>query len=361
MRRSTTATAMVFAMFLLALGQAPATPAEPVRIMLSGDSLTQGFDGDHTWRYRLWGLLAGAGVEFVGPRTDLVDLDTESYGSQAYADPAFDRDHAARWGAAYLLPAFDIESLISEYRPDVVVQTMGVNDLVWLGRDPAAVAADAAEFVRRVQRADPDVDVVLALLPQVWYPQVVTYNDGLRAVASALDSELGRVVIAASDSGITALADTFDKVHLAATGELTFAAAVADALAGLGIGRPAVRPLPKVRNGPRQAATLTVEPGRRRAVVRWTDPPGGSVEYLWMRDLSRSFTWRRSALPLSGSRHVVRGLVPRHVYEIRLQAARGSAVSDVMSATVRVVARRSPGPAATSAGSAATPATAATT
>jgi hypothetical protein len=55
-------------------GAAAAVEAEPVRIMLFGDSITQGSTGDWTWRYRLWQTLAAAGVDFdfVGPRNDLV-------------------------------------------------------------------------------------------------------------------------------------------------------------------------------------------------------------------------------------------------------------------------------------------------
>jgi hypothetical protein len=45
------------------------------RIMVVGDSISQGSAGDFTWRYRLDRHLAGAGaaVDFVGPRSDLYD------------------------------------------------------------------------------------------------------------------------------------------------------------------------------------------------------------------------------------------------------------------------------------------------
>lgn len=49
-------------------------PSGPVeRIMVVGDSITQGSSGDYTWRYRLWRHLTDRGVrvDLVGPRDDL--------------------------------------------------------------------------------------------------------------------------------------------------------------------------------------------------------------------------------------------------------------------------------------------------
>ena len=54
---------------------AGAEDVDPVRILLVGDSVTQGSAGDWTWRYRLWKHFdaAGVAVDFVGPRNDLYD------------------------------------------------------------------------------------------------------------------------------------------------------------------------------------------------------------------------------------------------------------------------------------------------
>ena len=51
-----------------------ADAVEPLRVLLVGDSVTQGSAGDSTWRYRLWKHLEAttAGpVDLVGPRNDL--------------------------------------------------------------------------------------------------------------------------------------------------------------------------------------------------------------------------------------------------------------------------------------------------
>ena len=102
-RTRANATGLVLALLaglLVASTPSSAAPDEPVRILLVGDSMTQESSGDWTWRYRLWQHLTkhGVSVDFVGPRNDLWEYVEAHDGSQAYVDPAFDRDHAAYWG-----------------------------------------------------------------------------------------------------------------------------------------------------------------------------------------------------------------------------------------------------------------------
>lgn len=344
-----------------AAGGAHVVSSGSVPILLAGDSLTQGSDGDFTWRYRLWHFLAGTSVDFVGPRDDLFDQDAQAQGSHLYADPAFDTDHGAVWGTAFQMAPYRAEDLIAQYQPSVVVQAAGMNDLVWLQRPPTAVAADAAEFVRRSRSVDAEIDVILVPLPQVWFAQVVEYNRLLRDVAAQLDTPASRVIAAQTDQGIAAFVDTYDLAHLANTGEITFAAALADALSALGIGSPPPRVLPEVRNGPRQVADLRLTPRVRGFVLQWTDPPGASEEYAWLRDVTAKQAWHRLPRPLFGGRFVLRGLVPGHRYAVRLQAAKQAAISELYSRTVWVVPtarKRSPRAAATTARTAAATSTA---
>ena len=121
---------------LLAAAPQPAARAslpEPVRILLVGDSVTQGSSGDWTWRYRLWQHLVadGVGVDLVGPSDDLYDNVTGQRGSHEYVDPAFDQDHAARWGMQFATQDVPVADLVAEYHPDVVVEGLGLNDLAW--------------------------------------------------------------------------------------------------------------------------------------------------------------------------------------------------------------------------------------
>src|SRR4051794_25245911 len=93
-------TVLVAMVMLGAVLCAPARAMALTRIMIVGDSITQGSAGDITWRYRLSKhLQATPGVvDLVGDRTWLYDNITGQQGSTAYVDPNFDQDHHAIWG-----------------------------------------------------------------------------------------------------------------------------------------------------------------------------------------------------------------------------------------------------------------------
>lgn len=54
---------------LVSITFAASRRAAPMRIMIVGDSISQGHEGDWTWRYRLWQWVNAQGVpvDFVGP------------------------------------------------------------------------------------------------------------------------------------------------------------------------------------------------------------------------------------------------------------------------------------------------------
>jgi lysophospholipase L1-like esterase len=125
---------------------------DEVRLLLIGDSITQGKAGDWTWRYRLWQQLQSEGesdVDLVGPADDLRG------GSEDYRDPDFDRDHAAQWGATLSPPVYDPEALGRAFRPDVAVIELGVNDLVHV---PLLAFAGVEELNQRYDDLAADLD-----------------------------------------------------------------------------------------------------------------------------------------------------------------------------------------------------------
>ena len=86
---------------LQVVGHSSSSAVEPGRVLILGDSVARGAEGDWTWRYRLWKRLqatAAAPVDFVGPRDDLYDYLTKGFGNHEYVDPGFDADHASRAG-----------------------------------------------------------------------------------------------------------------------------------------------------------------------------------------------------------------------------------------------------------------------
>jgi hypothetical protein len=327
----------------------PATAQQPVRVLILGDSVTQGSAGDWTWRYRAWQALTDAdvAVDFVGPRDDLFDLETGQFGNDDYAHPDFDRAHAARWGMAIGFPDWAITDLVEKYKPDVVVEARGINDLTWLQARSADLARSIGDEIQAARTVDPDIDFVVTQLPWTWLGQdedgqtaVQAYNQvRLPQLAESMSSEESRVVVAQSGSGFVEFVDTWDMVHLTASGEVTMAAAVVDALATLGVGKPYPRPFPVLENGHWGIATDVAATPQLRAVrLDWRPPPGGVDTHVWMRDATVGGDWSTLPAPVQGRTWTVGDLVGGDVYEFRLQSAKGAAVSPQFSEVVSATA-----------------------
>lgn len=318
---------------------------DPVRILLVGDSVTQGSAGDWTWRFRLWRhfVAAGVPVDFVGPREDLWDNTTEQPGSTAYADSRFDKDHAARWGGQALVPDIPADRLVEDNRPDVVVVMLGFNDLLY-GASPETVARRIADLVDELHAVDPEVEVVLAEATQTWFPGVVEFNDLLDDVAAGADPSTGQVVVASTAFRYGWDADTWDTSHPNARGEVKIAAAVADGLSEVGVGPPAARPLPAVPVGPRRGAEVGAVAGDGFMTLTWTGPPGATAQLIWGRDATTNERWRRYPFPVTGATWTAYYLTNGHRYQYRLQPMKGDDEPDgaVFSNVVTAVPFRPP-------------------
>lgn len=323
-----------------------AVAEEPVRVLLVGDSVTQGSAGDWTWRYRLWKhleLTAGGPVDLVGPRDDLWDDLADQLGNHDYIDPAFDQDHASRWGMTFAFADNRIEDLVRDYHPDVVVGMLGFNDLV-IGRSPGDIEQDVRSFVQGARSVDATVDVVLAETVQTWAPGVPELNVRTAVVAEQLDDPSARVVVADTDAGFGRDEHTYDTSHPDAQGEVLIAAAVGDALAALGVGEPVTRPLPIVPRGPRIPVVLGGARDGATAALRWVPSPGAWSAQVQQRDLTRGSRWRVVADRVRGSSWRSSALKPGHRYEYRVLPRKGSrlAEDDVASAGVAVRIPRLP-------------------
>ena len=244
----------------------------PTRILLLGDSITQGSAGDWTWRYRLWQHLTEDAVSFdlVGYRDDLRDEIAHTFGNQDYLDPAFDRDHASRWGMTLGELDVPVDDLMADHQPDVVVVELGDNDLD--AGDSAAGGRRRPGGSRRrraLGRTPTSTSCSPPTLGRPYHRRRRRYNALMADLVDELDSVDSRVVLADAAAGYDESQDTFDGAHPNSHGELKIAAAVEDALSEIGIGTPADRPLPDLPRGPRVPPVLTRDrdPARRRAVV----------------------------------------------------------------------------------------------
>lgn len=152
-----------------------------IKVMVVGDSISQGHEGDYTWRYRLWQWFKDSGhedVAFVGPYNGTfppLDLPrppswppgepspgliTRDWGGYATdVDPAWleagDNVHFAHWGrqGAQFRPI--IEDAVRQAQPDYVILALGFNDLAWLYW-PTDLVGIVQDLVTKVRAAKPD-------------------------------------------------------------------------------------------------------------------------------------------------------------------------------------------------------------
>jgi len=316
-----------------------ATATDAGKLMIVGDSISQGSSGDWTWRYRLWKHLAADAVtvDFVGPRNDLNNVMTTADGDwdQTYADPAFDQDHDAEWGRPLAYEMNDIGGKVSRYQPNYLLVLLGINDIGFFSRTPAQVESDLRTFIANARAAKPDVRFVLGkLLPTkrgvddpAFAAIVADYNARLVAAAAALTTGLSPIVVAETPTAFVPADHTWDGTHPNARGELRIAAAFADALsAAFGVGTPYPRPLPDVPIGPQQAPVATVAAtGEGTADLAWTPSLGATQYWIWVRDTTLNTEWTRLPIPLTHDYdpwHMSQ-LQAGMTYQYKVQAAKG--------------------------------------
>lgn len=257
-------------------------PAAPTRILIVGDSITQGStrnspSGGYSWRYFLWKRIADGAADFVGNKTGPSrDMDQSHQSPQHYADPDFDHHHAAIAGATLAAPNptvgyHPIGSLVRTYRPDVIVALWATNDLR-RGASPEEVIAEYTRWLLRARAQRPDVDVVIGRLPWTWtHPNIARFNALLPAFAATYSTARSRIVLAEMAVPY-APDDTYDNLHPHRTGEEKIAAMMASSLQALGLDVEADPILPGNVFAPARAPmTPSLVAVRRGAqvLVRW--------------------------------------------------------------------------------------------
>lgn len=161
------------------------------RAMIAGDSISQGREGDFTWRYRLWEWLRQSdelSVDFVGPWKGTYpppDLDTAiprppplqgeepeeqnrptqggKY-SQGVSS-AFPDRHLSRWGQQARQSKSLVWQAVKDHKPVYLLIELGFNDIGWFVSDADGMLRDLKELVHNAQDGNPDIMVFVANIP----------------------------------------------------------------------------------------------------------------------------------------------------------------------------------------------------
>jgi fibronectin type 3 domain-containing protein len=333
------------------------TPCAPVagqpsggspRLMVVGDSISQGSSGDYTWRYRLYEHLVANGLtpQMVGPYNWLFNNVTSVQGDCTYADPVFETAHDAVWGRMLADEMATIQAEVGASQPDYLLVLIGINDLAFGRTDVPGTEANLKTFVANARAANPNLRIVLGdLLPKLAMTStlasaVTQYNTDLPTIASQLSTASSPVVVVDDASAIDPSADLWDGTHPNANGEVKIAAGFANALASdFGLGSAYPTPYPTLPIGPQVAPQLSVTPGNGQAVLSWTLSPGANLYYVWQQDVTsgqQSFTELPYGLPPSSDPWTASLLAPGGNYQYKLQAFKGfdgGAFSNVVTVT----------------------------
>ncbi|MFJ4963595.1 phosphatidylinositol-specific phospholipase C domain-containing protein [Streptomyces sp. NPDC088729] len=158
------------------------------RVMVVGDSMSQGLEGDYTWRYRLWQWFRDQriAVDFVGPYTgtqpptaptapqpprlqgEAAPPEGPPRTSGGYARDAgeFDSDHFAVWGRQAAQDKSLIKAQVEKYQPDLLLVGLGFNDMGWFVSDASGTLASMKTLVDEARAAQPRLKFALANVPQ---------------------------------------------------------------------------------------------------------------------------------------------------------------------------------------------------
>lgn len=223
--------------------------APPTTIMLAGDSITEGLDGDYTWRYRLAMEFRRQNVahlvDLVGPKID----PRGGYGHYL-GGRDWDLDHDGTSGTTLNRQVPLIGSEIETYQPDILVSFLGTNDFLEVPRSHPDASADELlvlyqariervledwkSYIDAVRAARPATKIVLGEVVSPRIPQSIRddYNARLTQLATTTWFGLGSPIEVAQLAGNIWASSRYlyDNLHPTPTGDTYLAQRFAEAI-----------------------------------------------------------------------------------------------------------------------------------
>jgi lysophospholipase L1-like esterase len=280
------------------------------KIIIVGDSISQGSSGDFTWRHRLWqGItqVRADGVSLVGPRTDLYDNVRSTSGSQYYAAAFAQKAHAATWGSSFADENPRVSGRVAAAGATVAIVQLGTNDLSYSLTPVQAVAA-ADRMVTELRAGNPSIKIVIGEVPHTYnhyteeyslIAQGTEYASGVRAMATRRSSSASPIVVAGTRSGWDAAFHAYDGTHPNPSGEAILANAYLRSLAQLNV-IPNAPTLNTSISWPVRGPAPTLTPSTESLKVSWSRvSTGASAMYIRYRG-SEWNDWQELPYPVGG-------------------------------------------------------------
>jgi lysophospholipase L1-like esterase len=313
----------------LLLTPAPTAVADgPVKVLIVGDSITSGVNGDYTWRYRLAREFGRqhVPVDFVGSHT--WPYVAVGFSSATYADPNFDHDHFATGGALLRSQATQIRHEVTTQQADVVVLATGLNDLIH-GATVAQTLGYLSSFIDNVRAANPDAKIIVSPVLTInrdnpgINPKIIDYDNHAATLVRGKNTTVSPVTVAPTRDGWTANPKTGyvqDGIHLTPRGDFFVAYRIAEAFKALGVltqDAPAVpASVAWVRN-----LKPTLRTSGHDVVVTWNTQALTGAR-IWFRR-----RWGGWHLITTTERYYTRALTPGATYDFRIQGVRRTMTS----------------------------------
>ncbi|KAJ0160586.1 hypothetical protein CTA2_7712 [Colletotrichum tanaceti] len=231
--------------------------ARSIRIMVVGDSMSQGHEGDFTWRYRLWQWLTQQEVDFrfVGPykgtktpeeprppqqppallddeppptRDDAtVPIDLGGYA----VGVRFDSRHFSVCGQQATQCRALVRDQVERFRPHYMLVMLGFNDMGWGVTDAEGTIAAMRQLVERARAAAPKLGFAVADVPrrvpvdgaEHLAPMVDRYNRLLRMAVEEWGTRESPVELAGISDGYDCSRASYDGLHPDSLGEFQIA------------------------------------------------------------------------------------------------------------------------------------------
>ncbi|KAK3717415.1 hypothetical protein LTR37_005804 [Vermiconidia calcicola] len=296
----------------------PPPPSNNMKVMVVGDSITHGQEGDFTWRYRIWQWFRSTGmnVDFVGPYSGTQPLaqpappqpppflgeagpdnsEPRTFGKYHPAVPTdFDSNHFAVWGRQLAQDAGLIRAHVDQFKPDMLLVLLGFNDMGWFVSDAQQTLQTMRKFISEARLGNTNLKFAIGNVPQRSFiggredlvQKTTQYNNDLPALLKELSTSASPIELVDVAGNYQCNRDScpagYDGLHPNAWGEYLIAEAFSKTLKdryriGSGYLQVPPRTAPELQRNVAIPSNIKAVPQPMGVLVTW-DRVGGVISY----------------------------------------------------------------------------------